>query len=46
MPALPVGKLPPQLLQRLLNAHVANDPRVVVGPQVGEDAAVLDIGDR
>jgi hydrogenase expression/formation protein HypE len=46
MPALPVGKLPPQLLQRLLNAHVAVDPRVVVGPQVGEDAAVLDIGDR
>src|SRR6266850_37133 len=46
MPALPVGKLPPQLLQRLLSAHVSNDPRVVVGPQVGEDAAVLDIGDR
>src|SRR5258705_482770 len=46
MPALPVGKLPPQLLQRLLNAHASVDPRVVVGPQVGEDAAVLDIGDR
>ena len=46
MPALPVGKLPPQLLQRLLSAHVSDDPRVVVGPQVGEDAAVLDIGDR
>jgi len=44
MPALPVGKLPPQLLQRLLNAHASVDPRVVVGPQVGEDAAVLDIG--
>jgi hydrogenase maturation factor len=46
MPALPVGKLPPQLLQRLLNAHASVDPRVVVGPRVGEDAAVLDIGDR
>jgi hydrogenase maturation factor len=46
MPALPVGKLPPQLLQRLLSAHASDDPRVVVGPQVGEDAAVLDIGDR
>jgi len=46
MPALPVGKLPPLLLQRLLSAHASDDPRVVVGPQVGEDAAVLDIGDR
>jgi hydrogenase maturation factor len=46
MPALPVGKLPPQLLQRLLSAHASDDPRVIVGPQVGEDAAVLDIGDR
>jgi hydrogenase expression/formation protein HypE len=46
MPALPVGKLPPLLLQRLLSAHASGDPRVVVGPQVGEDAAVLDIGER
>jgi len=46
MPALPVGKLPPLLLQRLLSAHAPDDPRVVVGPQIGEDAAVLDIGDR
>ena len=46
MPALPVGKLPPLLLQRLLSAHASDDPRVIVGPQVGEDAAVLDIGDR
>jgi len=46
MPALPVGRLPPQLLQRLLSAHASADPRVIVGPQVGEDAAVLDIGDR
>ena len=46
MPALPVGKLPPQLLQRLLSAHASADPRVVVGPRVGEDAAVLDFGDR
>ena len=46
MPALPVGKLPPQLLQRLLGAHASDDPRVIVGPQVGEDAAVVDMGDR
>src|SRR5216117_2284056 len=46
MPPLPVGKLPAQLLQRLFSKYVAADPRVVVGPQVGEDAAVLDMGDR
>ncbi|HUM17542.1 MAG TPA: AIR synthase-related protein [Candidatus Nitrosotalea sp.] len=46
MPALPVGKLPPQLLGRLLVKHAATDPRVIVGPRVGEDAAVLDMGDR
>jgi hydrogenase expression/formation protein HypE len=46
MPVLPVGKLPPHLLERLLQKHAAADPRVVVGPRVGEDAAVLDMGDR
>jgi hydrogenase maturation factor len=46
MPSLPVGKLPAQLLQRLFTKYVTADPRVVVGPQVGEDAAVLDMGDR
>src|SRR5258705_10128181 len=44
MPALPVGKLPPQLPQPLLNAHAPADPRVVVGPRVGEAPAVLDLG--
>lgn len=43
---LPPGKLPPSLLERLLRRHVTPDPRVVVGPRVGEDAAVLDMGDR
>jgi hydrogenase expression/formation protein HypE len=46
MPPLPVGKLPAQLLQRLFAKYVAADPRVVIGPQVGEDAAILDMGDR
>jgi hydrogenase maturation factor len=43
---LPVGKLPAALLDRLLRAAPAADPRVVVGPRLGEDAAVLDLGDR
>jgi hydrogenase maturation factor len=46
MPTLPVGKLRPDLLQRLLAKHTGTDARVVVGPRIGEDAAVLDIGDR
>lgn len=43
-PLLP-GKLPPELLRQLLTG-LPQDPRVVVGPGVGEDAAVVDMGDR
>jgi hydrogenase maturation factor len=43
---LPVGKLPADVLARLLAACPPADPRVIVGPRVGEDAAVLDMGDR
>jgi hydrogenase maturation factor len=40
------GKLPGELLARLLDAIPVDDPDVIVGPRFGEDAAVLDIGDR
>ena len=46
MPLLPTGKLPADLLQAVLDKHARHDPRVVVGPRVGEDAAVIDMGDR
>ena len=46
MKGLPVGKLPARLLQTILDRHPVKDPRVVVGPRVGEDAAVIDLGDR
>ena len=46
MPPLPVGKLRAELLDRLLGKFASSSPRVVVGPRVGEDAAVLDMGDR
>jgi hydrogenase maturation factor len=42
----PPGKLPPEILAGLLKRFSGNDPRVVVGPQPGEDAAVIDMGDR
>ncbi|MBI4339720.1 MAG: hydrogenase expression/formation protein [Chloroflexi bacterium] len=41
-----VGKLPHQLLARLLAQAPASDPRVLLGPRVGEDAALIDMGDR
>lgn len=43
---LPVGKLPLESLARLLDLMPRDDPRLVVGPAVGEDAAVIDLGDR
>jgi hydrogenase maturation factor len=46
MPPLPVGKVRAETLQRLFARYVPKGERVVVGPRVGEDAAVLDMGDR
>ncbi len=43
---LPVGKLPPALLARLLDQYTISDPRVVVGPRIGEDTTAIDFGDR
>jgi len=41
---LSIGKLPQGVLDRLLKTNRVADPRVIVGPRVGEDAAVLDTG--
>ncbi len=41
-----IGKFPPQLLARLLDQSRGNDRRVLLGPKVGEDAAVIDLGER
>ncbi len=43
---LQLGKLPPELLAELLMDLGAHDPRVLVGPAVGEDCAVVEMGDR
>ncbi|MBC7223037.1 MAG: hydrogenase expression protein [Anaerolineae bacterium] len=43
---LPIGKLPMEMLARLLRRYAHPDPRVVVGPEVGEDAAAIAMGDR
>ncbi len=43
---LPVGKLPLDYLRSLLKHSPKHDPRLLIGPQVGEDAAVIHVGDR
>ena len=45
---LPVGKLPPDLLSELISMFpgTAVDPTVLVGPGIGEDAAVVRVGDE
>jgi hydrogenase maturation factor len=42
---LPAGKLPSELLSRLLAKIQRDDPRVIVGPGVGEDAAFVDFSE-
>jgi hydrogenase maturation factor len=41
-----VGKLNTNLLDELVSSIKKKDPRVIVGPKVGEDAAVIDFGDK
>lgn len=40
------GKLPPEMLAELLARLPHHDPRVLVGPGIGRDAAVIDLGGR
>lgn len=42
----PVGKLPIEILESLLKKNQALGQRVVIGPGIGSDAAVIDFGDR
>ena len=44
--SMQAGKLPLELLSKLLSKIDIRDPRVVLGPRVGEDAALIDFGDR
>jgi len=40
-----VGKVPPELLERLVYPHLGHRPEVLVRARVGEDCAVLDFGE-
>jgi hydrogenase expression/formation protein HypE len=43
---LPPGKVPGELLSRLISRYVRDDPSVIIGPGIGRDAAALALGDR
>lgn len=43
---VPVGKLPADLLKKMLAKFISADPRVLVGPALGIDAAIIEMGDR
>jgi len=42
---MPIGKLNPDLLGSLFSGYNISDPTVIIGPTVGEDCAVIDLGD-
>jgi len=41
---LKTGKLDIDILKKFLERNVILDPQVVIGPKIGEDAAVIDLG--
>ena len=41
-----IGKFPVELLSRVLARNNITDPRVLLGPKLGEDAAVIDMGKK
>ena len=43
---LNIGKLPPELLEAILSRMPLEDPRVILGPGIGLDCAVVDCGER
>ena len=43
---LPVGKLKIDFLRSLLLQIDVSDTRVVIGPRIGEDATVIDFGEK
>jgi hydrogenase maturation factor len=44
---LPLGKLDPAILKQIIFSNLGKpDPRVLLTPKIGEDATVIDFGDR
>jgi len=45
MTYLPLGKLPPELLSEIIHKSPVLDERILVGPKIGMDCAIIDNGD-
>ena len=43
---LHTGKLPPRILGDMLQRYSSLDERILLGPRVGEDVAVIDMGEK
>lgn len=46
MVKLPVGKVAPDILKELIADHTQRGNRVIIGPAIGEDATVIDMGEN
>ncbi len=46
MEHIALGKLPAKMLEKLLARYARDDASVLIGPGIGEDAAVIDMGER
>jgi len=46
MNELRIGKIDPAVLEQLIFDYTQADSSVVLGPGIGEDVAVIDMGDR
>jgi hydrogenase expression/formation protein HypE len=41
------GKVPPEILEKMVFSHLGvPDPNVLLGPRIGEDASLIQIGDK
>jgi hydrogenase expression/formation protein HypE len=45
MNKLPLGKLPPEILSSIITKAPISDPRIILGPGIGLDCAVVEMGD-
>jgi len=43
---LPPGKLPAEILERLIRTYTTSIHGVAVGASIGEDAAAINFGDK
>jgi hydrogenase expression/formation protein HypE len=45
-PNLRIGKIDPDILEKLISVYTHKEDRVLIGAGIGEDAAIIDMGSR